>query len=67
MRFDPWAAMSYGQNLEPVGLSAAVIADLLVLCGKYGEFRDFSHGYVNMEGDKAVEKDPIFDRAVRWS
>ena len=33
MRFDLWAAISYGQNLEPVGLVAAVE----LLCAFYGD------------------------------
>jgi hypothetical protein len=53
MRFDPWAAVSCGQNLEPDGLSAAAQGFSLGLCGEYGECRFLSKGRMNM---RAVEK-----------
>lgn len=55
MVFDPWAAISYGQNLEPEGLSAAWGAGFGCLCEEYGRFEILSHGYVNIAGNKSVE------------
>jgi hypothetical protein len=54
-RFDLWAAVSYGQNLEPEGLSAAEGADFVVLRGKYGRFENLSHGHGEHWENKSVE------------
>jgi len=56
LAFDPSAAISCGQNLECEQLSASGVAFIGRLRGKYGRFENLSHGYVNIAGNKSVEK-----------